>query len=84
MALGQSGRSLIIWDPTVIPAAEGPNGRKYPEQSIANFNKAPDPAGTGDHCVGRLPEGVPDSFPKATDKPFTERVSWNAPKRREP
>jgi hypothetical protein len=70
----------------MIPAAEGPGGRRYPEQSIANFNKAPDPWALGDQSVGKLPQGTPDTFPDAKapelDDRLFSKVDWNQPRRR--
>ena len=78
MALGDQVKALIIvskakdWDPTVILGTG---------DSIANFNKAPEPWGLGDHCVGKLPEGIPNTFPQAAYEfnPGQERMDWEHP-----
>jgi hypothetical protein len=88
MALGDQGKALRIlsqargWDPTVIPARGG-----KPEVNIGNFDMAPSRPGDGDHCVGKLPEGVPDSYPQAETPRYDEittknDVPWNAPELR--
>lgn len=70
MALGDQSKALIIvsknkgWDPTVI--ADG--------ESIANFNKAPDPWKLGNQSVGNLPGGTPDGWPDSYGPPATPSV----------
>lgn len=84
MALGDQSKALIImskmkgWDPTVIPARDG-----KPAESIANFNKAPNPWELGDQSVGNLPEGIQDSYPQAEQPRYDESVTFNVPDLRE-
>lgn len=85
MALGDQSKALRIisinkgWDPTVIPASTSPEGKQYPEESIANFDKAPDPWKLGDQSVGSLPQGVPDTFPDAKAPDLRESKPFNSP-----
>ena len=81
--LGRAVKSLIIvsraqgWDPTrILDQTTGEYG-----QSIENFDKPPNPAGTGDHCVGTLPDGIPDGWPNSYGNPEIGEpsVTWNAP-----
>src|SRR3990172_13024277 len=70
--LGAQSKALIIlsknlgWDPTIIPAGNG-----KPAESIANFNKAPNPWELGSQSVGRLPEGSQDSYPQAEEPKYS-------------
>ena len=76
MALGDQSKALRIislnkgWDPTKI---EGTG------ESIANFDKAPEPWKSGDQSVGSLPQGTPDTFPDAQAPNLSESVPFNAP-----
>lgn len=86
MALGDQSKALILmsinkgWNPTIIPARDD-----KPEESIANFNKAPNPWELGAQSVGQLPEGLHDSYRQAEEPRFQEgtltddRITWNAP-----
>jgi hypothetical protein len=79
MALGDQSKALIImsknkgWDPTVIPGVG----------SIANFNKAPNPWELGDQSVGKLPEGISNSYPQAEEPRYDESVTFSVPELRE-
>lgn len=75
MALGDQSKALIImsknkgWDPTKVAGGE----------SIANFNKAPDPWELGVQSVGKLPGGTPSGWPDGYPgqaSPSADAIDW--------